>query len=110
MNLEVQLLLKQGQVSLRLLVFHNCFFVCLLACFEKLKPFHFVGQVEVAPGSFITDYTESALIHRSVVEDLNAQITVRICSLGEGMGIDSVVPKSIPNNLQKWLRTIVLFK
>lgn len=49
MNLEVQLLLKQG-------------------------------QVEVAPGSFITDYTESALIHRSVVEDLNAQIT----TLGKG--------------------------
>ncbi|XP_068708688.1 cilia- and flagella-associated protein 43-like [Montipora foliosa] len=48
-NLEVQLLLKQG-------------------------------QVEVAPGSFITDYTESALIHRSVVEDLNAQIT----TLGKG--------------------------
>ncbi|KAM7447734.1 Cilia- and flagella-associated protein 43 [Porites harrisoni] len=48
-NLEVQLLLKQG-------------------------------QVEVSPGSFITDYTDSALIHRSVVEDLNAQIT----TLGKG--------------------------
>lgn len=48
-NLEVQLLLKQG-------------------------------QVEVTPGSFITDYTDSALIHRSVVEDLNAQIT----TLGKG--------------------------
>lgn len=48
-NLEVQLLLKQG-------------------------------QVEVSPGSFIMDYTDSALIHRSVVEDLNAQIT----TLGKG--------------------------
>lgn len=48
-NLEVQLLLKQG-------------------------------QVEVSPGPFITDYTDSALIHRSVVEDLNAQIT----TLGKG--------------------------
>ena len=35
-----------------------------------------VFKVEVTPGSFITDYTDSALIHRSVVEDLNAQITV----------------------------------
>ena len=32
--------------------------------------------MEVSPGPFITDYTDSALIHRSVVEDLNAQITV----------------------------------
>ena len=37
-----------------------------------------VFQVEVSPGPFITDYTDSALIHRSVVEDLNAQITVRL--------------------------------
>ncbi|XP_031564143.1 cilia- and flagella-associated protein 43-like [Actinia tenebrosa] len=43
-NLEVQLLLKQG-------------------------------QVEVPPGPFITDYSDSILVHRSVVEDLNAQIT-----------------------------------
>ncbi|PFX29198.1 cilia- and flagella-associated protein 43-like [Stylophora pistillata] len=48
-NLEVQLLLKQG-------------------------------QVEVTPGSFITDYADSALIHRSVVEDLNSQIA----TLGKG--------------------------
>lgn len=43
LNLEVQLLLKQG-------------------------------QVEVDAGSFIHDYKDSALIHRSVVEDLNGTI------------------------------------
>lgn len=43
MDLEVQLLLKQG-------------------------------QVEVASGPFITDYSDSALVHRSVIEDLNATI------------------------------------
>ena len=43
MDLEVQLLLKQG-------------------------------QVEVHPDSFITDYSDSTLVHRSVIEDLNATI------------------------------------
>eukprot|EP00795_Rhopilema_esculentum_P012071 gene12071-2664_t len=43
LNLEVQLVLKQG-------------------------------QVEVPSSSFVTDYTDSILIHRSVVEDLNATI------------------------------------
>ncbi|CAB3976600.1 Hypothetical predicted protein [Paramuricea clavata] len=43
MDLEVQLLLKQG-------------------------------QVEVPPDSFITDYSDSTLVHRSVIEDLNATI------------------------------------
>lgn len=36
MNLEVQLLLKQGQVSLRLRVFSNCFFVCWFVCLLAL--------------------------------------------------------------------------
>ena len=45
LNLEVQLLLKQG-------------------------------QVEVDAGSFIHDYKDSALLHRSVVEDLNQTIKV----------------------------------
>lgn len=45
-NLEVQLLLKQG-------------------------------QVEVDPGPFIPDYRASLLLHRNVVEDLNARIRVK---------------------------------
>ena len=48
LNLEVQLLLKQG-------------------------------QVEVDAGSFIHDYKDSALIHRSVVEDLNG--TIKVCCI-----------------------------
>lgn len=34
------------------------------------------GQVEVDAGQFIHDYNNSVLIHRSVVEDLNATIKV----------------------------------
>ena len=45
LNLEVQLLLKQG-------------------------------QVEIDPTTFIADYKDSALIHRSVVEELNTNIKV----------------------------------
>ena len=45
-NLEMQLLLKQG-------------------------------QVEVNPGNFIPDFRDSVLVHRSVIEDLNATIKVR---------------------------------
>ena len=45
LNLEVQLLLKQG-------------------------------QVEVACGQFIPDYSDSILVHRGVVEDLNGTIRV----------------------------------
>lgn len=45
MNLEVQLLLKQG-------------------------------QVEVASCDFVPSYTDSLLIHRSAVEDLNSTIKV----------------------------------
>lgn len=45
LNLEVQLLLKQG-------------------------------QVEVDSGAFIHDYKDSALLHRSVVEELNNNIKV----------------------------------
>ena len=44
LNLEVQLMLKQG-------------------------------QVEVDQGRFIPDYTDSLLIHRSVVEDLNSKVS-----------------------------------
>lgn len=45
LNLEVQLMLKQG-------------------------------QVEVDPTNFIQDYKDSALIHRTVVEELNSNIKV----------------------------------
>ena len=34
------------------------------------------GQVEVDPGNFIPDFRDSVLIHRSVIEDLNATIKV----------------------------------
>lgn len=50
LNLEVQLLLKQG-------------------------------QVETDTSTFIADYKNSALIHRSVVEELNTNIKVRMNSL-----------------------------
>ena len=50
--------------------------------FTCSNPSLVVFQVEVSPGPFITDFTDSALIHRSVVEDLNAQITVRTPSKG----------------------------
>lgn len=36
------------------------------------------GQVEVDAGTFIHDYSDSVLIHRGVVEDLNGKIKVRI--------------------------------
>ena len=49
LNLEVQLLLKQG-------------------------------QVEVPCGQFIPDYSDSILIHRGVVEDLNG--TIRVSGVG----------------------------
>ena len=45
LNLEVQLLLKQG-------------------------------QIEVGNCKFVPDYTDSVLIHRSAIEDLNAVIKV----------------------------------
>ena len=55
LNLEVQLLLKQG-------------------------------QIEVGKCDFVYDYTDSLLIHRSAVEDLNAVIkvymTIDIMSFG----------------------------
>lgn len=35
-------------------------------------------QVEVPSDSFITDYSDSTLVHRSVIEDLNATIRVRL--------------------------------
>ena len=38
------------------------------------------GQVEVDAGSFIHEYKDSALLHRSVVEDLNHTIKVRTLS------------------------------
>ena len=34
------------------------------------------GQVEVDPGNFIPDFRDSVLVHRSVIEDLNATIKV----------------------------------
>lgn len=34
------------------------------------------GQVEVDPTNFIQDYKDSALIHRTVVEELNSNIKV----------------------------------
>lgn len=34
------------------------------------------GQVEIDPGSFIPDFSESVLVHRTVVEDLNSTIKV----------------------------------
>lgn len=34
------------------------------------------GQIEVETGDFIPDYSESILIHRGVVEDLNGSIRV----------------------------------
>ena len=36
------------------------------------------GQVELDAGSFIHEYKDSVLIHRSVVEDLNGKI--KVCS------------------------------
>lgn len=35
------------------------------------------GQVEVEPGDFIADYSDSLLLPRNVVEDLNGTIRVR---------------------------------
>ena len=35
------------------------------------------GQVEVSAGSFIHEYKDSSLIHRSVVEELNTTIKVQ---------------------------------
>lgn len=35
------------------------------------------GQVEVENGDFIADYSDSLLLHKSVVEDLNGTIRVR---------------------------------
>jgi hypothetical protein len=34
------------------------------------------GQVEIDPTNFIADYKDSALLHRSVVEELNTNIKV----------------------------------
>lgn len=44
------------------------------------------GQVEVDPTNFIQDYKDSALIHRTVVEELNSNIKVRhrACNGGQG--------------------------
>ena len=40
------------------------------------------GQVEVDQGNFIPNYRQSLLLHRSVVEDLNGTIQVRLhCTL-----------------------------
>lgn len=47
-------------------------FVCNLEVQLLLKQ----GQVEVDPGPFIPDYKHSLLLHRNVVEDLNAKIRV----------------------------------
>ena len=38
------------------------------------------GQVEVDPGNFNPDYSRSLLVHRHVIEDLNAKVR----ALGEG--------------------------
>ncbi|XP_064629915.1 cilia- and flagella-associated protein 43-like isoform X2 [Lineus longissimus] len=68
-NLEIQLLLKQG-------------------------------QVEVDAGPFIHDYSHSILIHRSVVEDLNAKIR----ALGEGKISSMVESKDFRKGIihQEW--------
>jgi hypothetical protein len=45
------------------------------------------GQVEVDPGNFIPDFRDSVLVHRSVIEDLNATIKThgeaKIASMNE---------------------------
>ncbi|XP_064602614.1 cilia- and flagella-associated protein 43-like isoform X2 [Liolophura sinensis] len=45
-------------------------FTCNLEVQMMLKQ----GQVEIDPGSFIPDFSESVLVHRTVVEDLNSTI------------------------------------
>ena len=50
LNLEIQLLLKQG-------------------------------QVEIDMDRFVTDFTDSVLVHRSRIEELNSQIRVILQSL-----------------------------
>ena len=35
------------------------------------------GQVEVSMGDFIPDFSDTVLIHRSHIEELNSQIKVR---------------------------------
>jgi len=35
------------------------------------------GQVEVAMDGFVPDFTDSILVHRSRIEELNSQIKVR---------------------------------
>lgn len=45
------------------------------------------GQVEVDPTNFIQDYKDSALIHRTVVEELNSNIKVgHMCVMGVKAG------------------------
>jgi hypothetical protein len=88
MNLEVQLLLKQGQVRTNIFqpnirefreIFHgrqlwkHCVIVFISS--HKTKQKQLISlQVEVPADSFITDYSDSTLVHRSVIEDLNATI------------------------------------
>lgn len=61
MDTEIQFLLRQGQVS------HNK----LLALFYLL-----MLQVEVDISDFSYDFTDSVLIHRRGIEELNNQIKV----------------------------------
>ena len=65
LNLEIQLLLKQGQVSVG------------VPC---PSPWHCcpAPQVEVTAGEFIPDFSDCVLIHRGSIEQLNSQIKVQI--------------------------------
>ncbi len=36
------------------------------------------GQVEVAMGNFVPDFSDSVLVHRNQIEELNSQIKVII--------------------------------
>ncbi len=46
------------------------------------------GQVEVDMGEFVPDFSDSVLIHRSRIEDLNSQIKV---------DYDSFMPNLLPH-------------